>query len=637
IAGGTPFSFGPDFVIGATGRGSLGQSEGFNTQHNIMSLGVLSYRFDNGDWHVDALVTGSTARQWTTREGEGYFGGFSTAVKVPVRLSYLDINEMGPGTVEAYTNTNQRFDIYDINNYNVTAVSGGRLDRRETMKAGNLNVKRRLGFLPFPAALQVGWAGREQTRDSQTYTRNYTYNGINGDFSAKTFEAVVYRNIHEEQMTGIERNPPPGKGAPYASPHLAYRAYLGNPNLFTTTAAQAVTMEQGRRANSLYIEEGVDALYAQGEMRLFKNRLNILGGVRYERTTNFGKGLLNNPNAVWMRNPDGSFARNAAGARIRRTEAGAAGSLDELNLTQTERGYTASRSFDGYYPSLHFTYNISDNLVARAAYAATYGRPNYANIVPNTVINETDFGGGVPDPNVVKGTLTVRNTGLRPWTADNYDLSLEYYTNSGGLFGAGVFDKEIKDFFGTLSKVATAADVAELGLEPSFVGWQVNTQINTGDAQVSGVEVSANQSLHILGRWGKPFKVFANVTKIKVKGAAEGDFSGFLPQVINYGVTFSKSGLIVMAKWNQRSDVAQGLQAYLGPDARAHIKGRTILDMNISYQIWKGTSLFFNARNLTNERVDYLRYGSQTPAYASVFQARSYGGATFDAGVKGSF
>lgn len=37
-------------------------------------------------------------------------------------------------------------------------------------------------------------------------------------------------------------------------------------------------------------------------------------------------------------------------------------------------------------------------------------------IIPNTVINENNLG-AEPDPNAVQGTLTVRNTGLRPWTS----------------------------------------------------------------------------------------------------------------------------------------------------------------------------------------------------------------------------
>jgi len=636
VAGGTSLSFGPEFTVGATGRGSLGQTAGFNTRHQWLSSGNLSYRFDNGRWKIDALATASKGKSWTTREEEGYFGGFTTNLKVPIRISFLDINEIGPGRAEVFSNTNQPVDIYDINNYNITGVTGGRRSLIDKMTAGHLNVKRRLDFLRFPTSLQVGWAGRAQTRDLQNFTRSYTYNGVNGDLSAARFKAVVYGNIQEPLITGIERNPPPGRGVPYSSPHLAFQAYQKDSSLFSITPAQAVSMEQGRRTNSLYFEEGVDALYVQGEMRLLHNRLNILTGVRYERTTNVGKGVLNDPNAVWVRNSDGSFARNAAGQRIRRPEAGATGSLEQLNLTHTERGYRASRSYDGYYPSLHFTYNVRENLLARLSYAATYGRPNYAEIVPNTVINENDLG-AEPDPNAVRGTLTVRNTGLRPWTADNFDFSLEYYTDSGGLFGVGAFHKEIKDFFGTFAKVATAADVAALGLDPQYAGWQVNTAINTGDARVSGFELSASQSLRVLGAWGAPFKAFANFTKIEVKGDREADFSGFLPQSLNYGLTFSKRGFIVMTKWHRRATVEQDLQVYLGPDARSYIKGRTILDLNVSYQLHRAASLFFNVRNALNERVDFLRYGSQTPAYASLYQARNYGGATFDMGIKGTF
>jgi len=636
VAGGVPLSFGPDFSRGATGRGSVGQTAGFNTRHQWLSAGNLTYRFDNADWKADALFTMSKGKSWTTREEEGYFGGFTTSAKVPVRVSFLDINEIGPARAEVFTNTNQPFDLYDINNYNITGVSGGRRSLVDQMVAGHVNVKRRLGFLRFPASLQLGWAGRAQKRDLQNVTRNYTYNGINGDRSATAFEAVIYGNIKEPLITGIERNPPAGKGVPYSSPHLAYKAHERDPSLFTETAAQVIATETGRRTNSLYFEEGVDALYAQTELRLLNNRLNLLTGVRYERTTNYGRGVLNDPAAVWVRNADGNFARNAAGQRIRKAEAGAVGSMEQLNLTHIERGFGANRSYDGYYPSVHLTYNIRENFLARLAYAKTYGRPNYAEIIPNTVINENDLG-AEPDPNAVQGTLTVRNTGLRPWTAANYDLSLEYYTESGGLLGASVFHKDIKDFFGTFSKVATAADVAALGLDPEFAGWQVNSRINAGNAKVSGFEVSANQSLHVLATWAKPFKVFANFTKIEVKGEREADFSGFLPETLNYGVTYSKSRFMVMAKWHRRSDVQQALQAYLGPDARAYIKGRTILDLNVSFQLRKGTSLFFNARNALNERVDYLRYGSLTPEYAAMYQARNYGGATFDMGIKGSF
>ena len=40
----------------------------------------------------------------------------------------------------------------------------------------------------------------------------------------------------------------------------------------------------------------------------------------------------------------------------------------------------------------------------------------------------------------IRGTIDIRNSGLKPWTADNYDLSLEYYTAQGGVFSAPTID-----------------------------------------------------------------------------------------------------------------------------------------------------------------------------------------------------
>ena len=78
---------------------------------------------------------------------------------------------------------------------------------------------------------------------------------------------------------------------------------------------------------------------------------------------------------------------------------------------------------------------------ARFAYAKTLGRPDYANIIPNTDVNEDDS-----DPNAA-GVITIRNTQLKPWTANNYDFSLEYYFAKSGLASVGVFKKDLTGFF----------------------------------------------------------------------------------------------------------------------------------------------------------------------------------------------
>lgn len=634
VTGGVPFSYGDEFTIGATGRGTISQTAGFNIRYQSLAAGDIRYRFDDGNWKIDALAAKSLGKSWTRSGERGFFAGLTTAPKVPIRVTFRDINDIGPGTAEAFTNTNQKFDIYDINNYNITGASTSSSDRRDGMTAGHLNIKRALDFMPFPTSVQIGGARKENWREQINNNLSYTYNGVNGDMSATPYAARVYVGQTLPMISSVERNSG-GKSPPYASLHRAWDADQSNQALFTQTAAQLVTAARNVATTDLYFKETVDAMYFQTEMRFFRNRLNLLTGVRYEKTTDHGEGPITDPDGVWVRNANGTFARTATGTPIRKPEAGAVGSLQEVPFIVRRRAYIANRSYDGYYPSVHLTYNITENLLARAAYAKTYGRPNYAEIIPTTTIDENELG-NLEDPSVVKGTLTVRNTGLRPWKADNYDLSLEYYTNSGGMFGASVFQKEITDFFATFAKIATVAELQALGIGPEYAGWQVNTRINAGDARVSGIELSANHSLAPLGGWGQYFRVFANATKLELKGNRGADFSGFLPKTLNWGVTYSRKPIILMAKWNWRDRQQTTPYPTFGPDANNYLDSLIHLDLNLDYQLRKNVSLYLNGRNVFNVPPVTLRYGSQTPEYAKVGQTKNYG-AIYSIGVKGSF
>ena len=168
---------------------------------------------------------------------------------------------------------------------------------------------------------------------------------------------------------------------------------------------------------------------------------------------------------------------------------------------------------------------------------------------------------------MVQGNITVTNTGLRPWTADNYDLSLEYYTPSGGILGVAYFHKEIRDFFVNTVRIASAADTELLGLDPRYVGWRVSTTLNGGNARVYGAEFNVRHSLGALGAWGRPFSVFANGTKLVLEGPSEAAFNAFTPESLNWGFSYTRRPVSFMAKWNYRgrllytSDRAEQLTA----------------------------------------------------------------------------
>ncbi|MBL9188440.1 MAG: TonB-dependent receptor [Opitutaceae bacterium] len=627
VAGGTPLSYDGARTVGATGRGGVTFSGNFLHIDARTLAANTRYRYDDGTWRLDTGASISNSKTWRRYEQKGSFQSLTTALLVPVRVTFEDITDVRPTTTRAFDNNNREIDLFDINNYRLnTAAQTDYRDHKEDVFGYDLNLRRSLSVLNIPGNIQIGGRYRSQDRDRRSYNRAFTYTPPGGNLSPAPFVGQVYKN--RPNYFGFDN-------IPWLSNNRAVNAWRENPALFTMTPAQIVAQEQSRIVGSEQILETVTGLYAQTEARFFHNRLTLLTGVRYEKTHDKGSGPLNEPANVWQRTASGAFLRNAAGQRIRKPEAGAAGSMEELRLTRFERANFANRAYDGYYPSVHLTYNATEKFLIRAAYAKTYGRPDFSNIVPNATITENDVPEGA-DPSAIPGDISVRNTGLKPWTAQNYDLSAEYYTDSGGLITGGVFRKEIADFFGALQTIATTELLDELGLDPRYVGWRLNTTVNSGDARVSGVEFNVRQSLAPLGGWGRHFSVFANATKLKLEGSRTASFTRFVPTSANWGVTFTKKPLTVMANWHHRGEQDRGLSTGLGPLAKVYQDARTTLDVSLSYQAHRRATIFVNARNVTNVWFNQSRYQEDTPIYARRSSTNSYG-AQWAFGVKGTF
>jgi TonB-dependent receptor len=364
----------------------------------------------------------------------------------------------------------------------------------------------------------------------------------------------------------------------------------------------------------------------------------VLTGVRFEKTEDLGHGPLYDPNGVYQRDASGKLIR-VNNAFVRRPEAGAAGSLQELPFIRKERGATANRSYDGYYPSLHLTYNATENLIFRAAYAETFGRPDLTSILPNTSVGYEVL---QPAPGSPPGTISVTNAGLKPYSAKNYDLSVEQYFGKGGVLSFGGFRKDLKDFFGTLNTIATPALLDQFGLEPVYVGWELRSTINVGTAKVSGVEANYTQSLAFLP-WaaGRYFSTFANYTRIKLAGSNETDFTGFIPESASLGLTYARKPLVATVRWNYRGRDRRGLTGSALPGGFNYLMPFPSVDLSFEYQISKYFSLFGSSRNLFNAPRLYQRWvdgpnGRITPAYA-LYYRDSPVGVQNAIGIKGTF
>jgi iron complex outermembrane recepter protein len=627
VATGTPLTFGPDFTNGATGRGAISMQGIFYKLRGTTRSGNVRYRHDDGTWKVEGGVSRSASSTTFRDTDDGHFYNVISQINPAIRIRFSDINHDAPGKFELFNNANQPVDFYDIANHRVTQASSSLRDVKDDVSTADFSVGRQFSRFVVPFTFKVGGAYRLQERDARMRFKVWTFNGPDGNAatieSAAPYVTQVYNG--RDSDFGIV-------GVPWISPHRAWQAYQQNPALFSLTPAQIVAEESFRITNSEAVQEEVDAGFAQVETRLFKNRLNLLTGVRYEKTIGKGQGELFEPTAVWQRQANGEFAHNAAGARIRRPEAGAVGSLEELRLTRIERGLRAKRSYDGYYPSLHLNFNATANLLARFGYAKTYGRANFGEIIPSATVNEFD----TEDPNAIGGTISVTNPGLQPWKAHNYDVSVEYYTEHGGMFSVGAFRKDVEGFFITRTKTATAADLELLNLDARYVGWQLTTKFNAGAARISGLEFNVRHSLAPLGAWGRPFSVFANGAKIDIDDNRQPGFSANITESLNWGITTTWRRVTLMAKWNYRGLQRQGAIPALGPDAYQWDTPRTTLDLNLDLRVSSRLAFFASARNALGENPVLHRYGSQTPEYAQQFRVNKHG-AQYNLGMKGTF
>lgn len=602
---GIPLSYSATSVTGATGRGTLTGEMSVRDKYGLTNASVIGYKYMGENWQVDAGVNYSKSKTWYRDEGRGHFSSVRTSLNGINRLSYEGITEERPTTIRAYNSTGGELDWTNLGNYNITQGRINPIDASDEFTGFDVSAKRELDT-SFRSSIKVGVSVRQQDRDIKRRDSTWTYNGIGGSTNAAAFIDSTYLN--QDPHFGLPT-------VNYVSPYLLWSTWQANPAMFTQSVAQQVAAERFRLVNSQALTETVSAGFVQLDGRFLQNRLNLVTGVRYEKTEDEG-----------------------AGPRTRGTSA--ATTLAQLAANVTERGYNTSKSYDNYYPSFHANFDVTDNLIARFAYAKTLGRPDFSNILPLARVNDstTAFDDGLGS--IPAQTVIVTNVALQPWDANSYDFSLEYYIPKGGVISAGYFWKDINDFWGQAARLVTADDITEFNLESTTLGLNLQTTVNVGAAKISGFEFNYQQPLNFLPGIGRNFSVFANGTKLDLSGPNNADFAKFIQESASWGITYSAKPVVVQLKWNYRGEQQLGLQtgAQYGVTSgfREYYAPRTFTDINAEYQFSKRLTVFANARNVLNVQQKLLRYNDATPDYAKTYRIEEFG-VQFSVGLKGSW
>lgn len=649
-AGGTVLQFGPDFAQSATGtfsatdpygnRGRVTQGSSFRDKYGNTNAGNFRYVYTGSAWEVEAGAHAAKSRTWYRVLGRGHFANVGTRLVGVANLRADNVNNPDKLTFVAKDATGAAIDPYLLSNYRLTTLTDDPVDGVAQMKGAYADLKRDFDLGRIPLSIKAGTRVYQETKDNRRATRSWTY--VGPDHTANTFDdnAGQYIDVNGSSMDPFWGS----KKIQWMDPYkLADTLMSIHPDYFTTND---VTSETFRINNSERITETITAGYVQLEGKLMNNRLSFVTGVRYEKTKDRGEGVLNDPNIVWQRNSDGTYVDGNPGLagvqRVLRTDIGALnanGTANSVQAVQTilqERGFKPVRTYDGYYPSLNFIYNATDNLLVRLGYAKTMGRPDYANIIPATTVNEDNI-----DPVNNPGTLTTRNTGLKPWSADNYDLSLEYYFKHNGFLSVGVFQKNITNFFESRGGTVDAALAETLGIGPEFIGWGVSTTVNgTGTAKITGYEFNANRQLDFLPGLLRYLSVNANATKLDLSGPSQNAFTTFIPKTANFGISWNKKPLSAKINLNYRgrelNSAQTGAQYGANNGFNEYYAPRMFVDVNAEYTLTKRFKLFGNARNIFNKQQVLQRYSDTSANYGADYRREEFG-IQIAVGIKGTF
>lgn len=649
VGGGTPLSWTQTDVRGANGGGSVGMGNNFQERHALTRGINGSYRFTNDDWAIEAAASYSNSNNRTRDGDKGFFRNVNVSLPGVARVNLLGIQQDDArfSNAEVYNSAGTRIDELSLANYYLTTAGTERLNATDDVKEARLNVARELTILGNPVTLKVGGSFNDMERDLNYTPVNYTYVGPDGiaNNADNTMASFV-----DTGFAGVS----PGFGRPapqWPDSFKVWQSFIKTPNYWTQTTSQAGDVPRNVAIRSPWLHETITAAYVMGDIKLLRNRLRIVGGVRYELTEDEGLGFKQDADAVLVKDASGNVldtdpSRPGIQTQIR-PELAPSGSFAYNSVLYAKRQYYAARDYHYYHPSAHVTYNITDNLLVRAAYAKTIGRPNLSDIVPNLFVGENiNFGNPNNSSGNIPGFITGANIGLRPWRAKNYDYSIEYYLPKNGVLMFNAYRKDIKDFFSSINVIADQALLDQLGLSSDALGYQYTRRINISDARIDGWEARADLPLvnltnltmfSGLGDWLKPYTFTTNFTHLSLSGSrvTASDWKRFIPRGRNFGLRFNFPKISGMFLVNWRGKMLRDT-ANQFPGANEYIRARYQVDGNIEYQLTKHFAIFAAGRNLFNAPSEWEVSGPGVPAWSTLTNYEDYG-AQYSFGVKGSF
>lgn len=613
-----PGTFSPTFVQGAAGAGTINNTSGNGrVRETRIRMTTLNWRHDGELWKLDAGLGRAHGTDAIRARDKGLFQNIVSR-RTGVTIGFDQISDTRPRVLTVTDGAGARVDPFNLSNYSLISVAETPNLSRDLNVSAFANARRDFHW-HVPVTLRGGLDFRQSSRDIRTGAFTWNYRGSNIPGSAGPFL----------DPTTTQRE------GPYGFPAMQTVDYKGVLDFFKANPDQFVfDANANYRAlvnNSKYAREIISAAYLRGDIALLDRRLNIVSGVRFEQTNIEANGPLTDLSRNVLRDGSGRAILNAAGQPVPITS----DPLETARLTLIDRGTDISKEYLRMFPSLNASYNIRENLIARAAVSTSIGRPDF-----------DQYAGGVSLPNLENppsGTnrIAVNNAGIKPWTATSYRVRLEYYFKGVGQFALGGYRRDYENFFGNTIIPATPELLNLYALDATEYGaYDVATQYNVpGTVRTTGWDMSYKQSLTFLPPWARGLHAFGNISFRRTKTNDLGA-RGFndIPKSGSWGISLTRPKFTARVNVSFRASQRQGRVTGVGiePETFNFVPSRNTVDVLGEYHLWKQVSLFANLRNVGDVPNETVTEGPNTPDYALLRMRQRYG-SLWTFGIKGTF
>ena len=520
------------------GEGERLISERVETQ--IIQSSTLGGEYLLNDWILDASFTYGESRQETPTDREW---SFELAEALPMSYDtsdlFFDVNS-GPEFNDP--------GMYEFNEY----IRGGQMIEGEDT-AFEVNLQREMDFGRHSGYLKFG--AKRLTRDKNSDQNLTVFDGFADDLVLSGFTVPAkdgfYSSVRPYYDFGFR---------------IDYDAVEG---FFTDNAAGFEVSDADTVAESFGadfdVSEDVTAGYVMAVVDV--GRATFTGGVRVERTE---------------------------------AEFSAFNILFEDGDALPPTRVTGGDDYTNWLPGLQMRFELQDDLVLRAAWTNTIGRPSYDVAVPFRLFEVEE-----DDPGVFEGEIEAGNPDLQALESMNLDLTVEWYLESAGLLSAGVFYKDIENpIFTRFTELEDATFEGRF-----FSELVIETTDNAESGEILGLEFNYQQQFRALPEPFNGLGVALNYTWSDSEASVfdrEEKVPFFLQSdgIGNAALFFEQSGFEARLAYTWYSRYLDALAE--DPAQDVYIDDRGQLDFKTSYAFTEHVSAFFEWENITDEPLRFF-------------------------------